>query len=60
MHNYSKFGRELHDIDDIIYDDIYCSVPGKHPLRVSAHVTNFKGSLLQLPYKHMEFILYPG
>ena len=24
--------------------------------RVSAHVPNFKGSLLQLPYKHMEFI----
>ena len=24
--------------------------------RVSSHVPNFKGSLLQLPYKHMEFI----
>ena len=24
--------------------------------RVSAHVPNFKGSLLQLPYKHTEFI----
>ena len=24
--------------------------------QVSAHVQNFKGSLLQLPYKHMEFI----
>ena len=24
--------------------------------RVSTHVPNFKGSLLQLPYKHMEFI----
>ena len=24
--------------------------------RVSAHIPNFKGSLLQLPYKHMEFI----
>ena len=23
---------------------------------VSTHVPNFKGSLLQLPYKHMEFI----
>ena len=24
--------------------------------RINAHVPNFKGSLLQLPYKHMEFI----
>ena len=24
--------------------------------QVSAHIPNFKGSLLQLPYKHMEFI----
>ena len=24
--------------------------------RVSAHIPNFKGSLLQLPYEHMEFI----
>ena len=24
--------------------------------QVSAHIPNFKGSLLQLPYKHMEFV----
>ena len=32
----------------------YRSVLGKHPL--PGNVPNFKGSLLQLPYKHMVFI----